>query len=556
MGKKAISNLWGIISETRGDEKLEVYSQFLALYLSQKLQKMSFEEVLINIDDEKVKWALQDVFEEQGNLIEKFKKLSVLSDQDWLEVIEELPLFDNRENGVEKTPISIITLADRLLDIQREDTILDICSGSGNTLAHLSMGRDIALAGVEINPQSYIKSKLLLDILNKDTTNIILENALKADISVFRANKVFVNGPMGLRVPKEIYEEVIDNKYNGTAYEELLPNYDSTWLFVLDAVLHSDFEKIVVVMNESPLVNNRDSIIRKQLIQDGLIEAVIDLPGGLLDYTSIPVSLLVLSKNNNNVSFIDATKLGTKKRNKTILKEDEIKEIIKALEINSEISTNRSVSEIENEDFLLSSKRYLIPDLPFENTIQLKDVVKAINRGAVISNKDLEKIESKKPTPYQYLELNNFTNGIVDNELLFLKTIDSSLERHVIKNDSLIISKMSPFKVGYIEKKERQILVNGNFYFIEVNENKINPKYLEAYLQSELGMKELRKYEKGSVMKTISIRDLEKVKIPLLTTEEQDKIGKDFELLKREQKVIIDRISRIQEEKNNIMEVR
>ena len=81
------------------------------------------------------------------------------------------------------------------------------------------------------------------------------------------------------------------------------------------------------------------------------------------------------------------------------------------------------------------------------------------------------------------MELNNFTNGIVDNGLLFLKTIDSSLERYVIKNDSLIISKMSPFKVGSIEKK-RQILVNDNFYFIEVNENKINPKYLEAYCEN------------------------------------------------------------------------
>lgn len=556
MDKKIIRDLWEKISETRGERKIEPYSQFLALYLSQKLQRMSLNEIITNIDDEKVKWALQDVFEEQEKLIEEFKQLSILSSQEWLEVIDEIPLFENRENGVQETPISIITLADRLLDIQSKDTILDICSGSGNTLAHLSMGRDIALAGVEINPQAYIQSKLLLDIMNKDTSNIILENALKADISTFDANKVFINGPIGMRVPKEIYEKVIDNKYSRTAYEQILPNYDSTWLFVLDAVLHSDFEKIVVVMNESPLVNNRDSIIRKQLMQDGLVEAVIDLPGGLLDYTSIPVSLLVLSKNNTNTSFVDATKLGTKKRNKTILKEDEIKEIIKALGINSEISTNRAFSEIENEDFILSSKRYLIPDLPYENTVQLKNVVKAINRGAVISNKNLKEIESKKPTPYQYLELNNFTDGIVDNELLFLKTIDSSLERHVIKKDSLIISKMSPFKVGFIEKKERQILVNGNFYFIEVNENKINPKYLEAYLQSELGMRELQKYEKGSVMKTISIRDLEKIMIPLLTTEEQDKIGKDFELLKREQKVIIDRINRIQEEKSNIMEVR
>ncbi|WP_053217761.1 N-6 DNA methylase [Virgibacillus senegalensis] len=551
-----INDLLRVVSETRGDGKQEPYSQFIALYLSQKLRKLGFEEILTNIEDEKVKWALKDVYEENSDLIEEFKQISILSDKEWLEIIEQTSIFDNRENTIQKTPISIIKLTDRLLDIRNKDSILDICSGLGITLAQLSIEKDIALMGVEINSQAYIQSKLLLDIMNKDTSNIILGNALKTDISVFEANKVFINGPLGLRVSKDIYDEVLNKKFSATAYEELIPNYDSTWLFVLDTVLHSNFEKVVVVMNEAPLVNNRDALIRKQLMKDGLIEAIIDLPGGLLDYSGIPVSLLVLSKNNSNVSFVDATKLGTKKQHKTFLKDDDIEKIIKAIEVDGQLSKTCNFEVIENEDFIFSSKRYLIPDLPYENTVQLKDVVKTINRGAMISNKNLKEIESETSTPYQYLALNNFTNGIVDKKLPFIKKIDPSLEKHVIKNDSLIISKMSPFKVASIEQKEKQILVNGNLYFLEIDENKINPKYLEAYLQSEFGMRELQKYEKGTMMKTISIRDLEKIMIPVLTEEEQNKIGKAYDLLKREQEVTLERIKRIEEEKNNIMEVR
>lgn len=551
-----INDLIRVVGEARGDVKQESYLQFIALYISQKLQKMGFEEILTNIGDEKVKRALKDVYEENFNLIEEFKQISKLSDKEWLEIIEQISIFDNRENTIQKTPISIIKLAESLLDIRNKDSILDICSGLGITLAQLSMDKDIALMGVEINPQAYIQSKLLLNIMNKDTSNIILGNALKTDISVFGANKVFINGPLGLRVSKYIYDEVLNKKFNGTAYEELIPNYDSTWLFVLDAVLHLNFEKVVVVMNEAPLVNNRDALIRKQLMKDGLIEAIIDLPEGLLDYSGIPVSLLVLSKNNSNVSFVDATKLGTKKRHKTVLRDDDIEKIIKAIGVDGQLSKTCKFEVIENEDFILSSKRYLIADLPYENTVQLKDVVKTINRGAMISNKNLKEIESETPTPYQYLALNNFTNGIVDKKLPFIKKVDPSLEKHVIKNDSLIISKMSPFKVTSIEQKEKQILVNGNLYFLEIDKNKINPKYLEAYLQSELGMRELQKYEKGTVMKTISIRDLEKIIIPVLTEEEQNKIEKVYDLLKREQEVTLERIKRIEEEKNNIMEVR
>ncbi|MHA6250374.1 N-6 DNA methylase [Oceanobacillus sp. CAU 1775] len=554
--EKSINDFLRVVNETRRDVEQESHSLFTALYLSQKLQKMQFEEVLRNTEDEKVRSILKEVYEDNFNLIEEFKQMPILLDKEWLDVIEQISTFGNRENAIQKTPISIIELVAQLLDIQDKDSILDVCSGLGITLAHLSMKKDAELLGVEINPQAYIQSKLLLDIMNKDSSKIILDNALKTDISQLDANKIFINGPLGLRVQKDIFEEVINTKFSGTAYEELIPNYDSTWLFILDAVLHSNFEKLVVVMNEAPLVNNRDALIRKQLMKDGLIEAIIDLPGGLLDYTAIPVSLLVLSKNNLNVSFVDATKLGATKRHRTVLQDDAIKEIIKSLERDSEISKTCTFEEIEKEDFTLSSKRYLIPDLPFEKTLSLKEVVKSIDRGAMISNKNLKEIVTETHTPYQYLALNNITNGIVSKKLPFIKEIDSSLEKHVIVSHSLIISKMSPFKVTSIENKNNQILVNGNLYFLEVDNNKINPKYLEAYLQSELGIRELKKYEKGNAMKTISIRDLEKVMIPLLTEEEQDKIGKAYDLLKREQEVTLERIKRIEEEKNNIMEVR
>lgn len=544
------------MNKEKEDSNLDYHSFFVALYLSQKLKSKTFEAIIASFEDEKIQSVIQNVYEEETKLIEELNQLPLLSEKEWLDIVFKTPLFDYGNTKIEKTPISIIKLANKLLEIKKQDSILDIGSGLGVTLAYLSMQNDIKLMGIEIVLQEYIYSKLLLDAMNKDTSNVIFGNVYQTDLTTFKSNKIFINGPLGLRVSKDIYNEVIDKKFKGTTYEKLIPKLDGAWLFVLDAVLHSNFEKIVVVLNEAPLVNNRDIYIRKQLLKDGLVEAVIDLPEGLLDYSNVAVSMLVLSKNNKKVTFVDATKLGTKNRRQTELIDDDIEIIINALEKDGKISKTCEFKEIENEDFIFSSKRYLMPDLPFENTVQLKDVVKSINRGAMVSSKNLEELKSEDPTPYQYLSLNNFTNGLVDKNLPYIHQINSSLEKHVIKKDSLIISKMAPFKVAFIKIEDTQILASGNLYFLEVDESKINRKYLEAYLQSELGMREFLKFEKGTVMKTISISDLEKIKIPLLTEEEQKKIGDKFELLNQEYQVHLENIKRIEEEKKNIMDVR
>lgn len=312
MKKNTFETLWEVMDHVRGSADLDHHSMFIALYISQKLKK-TIDEIIANFDDEPIKSALQKVSGENGNVIERFQQLPILSDIEWLEFVTKTSIFEYNDTGIQKTPISIIKLVDQLLEIKDNDSLLDVCSGIGVTLAYLSMDKDVKLMGIEINEQTYIHSKLLLDVIHKNTTKIIFADALKTDLTPFNANKVFINGPIGFKFPKDKYEDIFEKKFSRTNYEKLIPKHDSSWIFVLDAILHSNFEKIVVVMNEASLVNNREIMIRKQLIEDGYIEAVIDLPEGLLDYSNIPVSLLILSKNNKNVKFVDATKLGSKK---------------------------------------------------------------------------------------------------------------------------------------------------------------------------------------------------------------------------------------------------
>ena len=59
-------------------------------------------------------------------------------------------------------------------------------------------------------------------------------------------------------------------------------------------------------MNNAGLYKLPDAEYRKLLVDNGLIEAVISLPEKIFaPYTSIPVTLLVLSRNNKQIKFIN-----------------------------------------------------------------------------------------------------------------------------------------------------------------------------------------------------------------------------------------------------------
>jgi type I restriction enzyme M protein len=71
--------------------------------------------------------------------------------------------------------------------------------------------------------------------------------------------------------------------------------------------------------------------IRKQLIEDNLLDAVIGLPANLFFGTSIPACILIFKKNRTSkkVLFIDASKTFDKDKNQNILNESHINKILK-----------------------------------------------------------------------------------------------------------------------------------------------------------------------------------------------------------------------------------
>lgn len=129
--------------------------------------------------------------------------------------------------------------------------------------------------------------------------------------------------------------------------------------------------------------------IRKYLVDNNFVDAVIQMPSNLFFGTSIATCLLILKKNrkDNKVSFIDASEIYTKATNNNKLSEENIQTILKYYQDKENVDHLVSVVEqedIANEDYNLSVSTY----------VEAKDTREKID--IKVLNKQIEEIVKKE----------------------------------------------------------------------------------------------------------------------------------------------------------------
>ncbi len=454
----------------------------------------------------------------------------------------------------ESSPDSISKLVCKLLDINANDIVIDFGSGNGNFLEYVYQTYKNHLNyGVELNTDAYIISNIV-KLSTESKIQYIQGNVLSQNFETLNANKIFTFPPLGTRW-SHISKYINKNQNLSDYFQETNKLISGEWGFAISALINQkEGGKSVVLMSNPGTWNKSDEQIRKNLLQEGKIEGVILLPENLLDKTSISVSLIVFSQNNLSVRMVDATKMFAKGRKSNILKDDNIEDIYSAYMNESKVSKLIDIKEIANQEYILNPIRYIDEDVSFESSVLLGDLCKSINRGSMITSSELNELSSNHATSFRYLMLQNIHDGKIDDNLPYIKTIDSNMEKYCLKKDSLIISKISPFKVAHFNGDDKKVLANGNLYFIEINDKKVNPYFLEMFLQSEMGMSQLNRYAKGTAMKSISIQDLKIIKIPNISRQKQDELALQYQDLTEEIDLINHQLEYIKNKKSKLIE--
>ena len=335
-------------------------------------------------------------------------------------------------NGTEETPESIIKLAQRILAVKPGDRVADLCCGYGSFLYECAKEEPAAeYTGYDINTNSYLIAKVRSCLVNSHI-NIILRDIFSLDENPPQElfDKIFSNYPF--RLP-------LRNLGGGAKFIEKLsaqfPGFSkatsSDWIFnAMICKLLSESGKAIGIMTNGSTWNSIDTSMRQYFVENGLIESVIALPGRMFEYTAIATSLIVMSKGNQNVRIVDATKVCQQGRRYNEFSAEDIETIVSALDVDSEYSRSIDLDELRKNEYTLSLSRYLKEELSFSNATPFEDVIKSITRGAPCTAKQLDEMVSDSVTTMQYLMLSNIQNGMIDNKLPYLSFIDPKYEKY------------------------------------------------------------------------------------------------------------------------------
>ena len=434
-----------------------------------------------------------------------------------------------------QTPEITCRLINSILEIDKDDEVLDIGSAYGNYLISVNNYCDYKkLYGVEIKETLSLISKLRLAVLAKDY-QIDTNDLFNLDFNC-KYDKVFCNYPWGYRVEK--YQlDFIREKMNQMRFNwNKIGNSSFDWTFI-DIMLTTmkNTGKAATIMTAGPLFKVSDELFRKDLVDSGLIESIIKIPV-LTKYTAIDQYLVIFSEGNKQIKFVDLASKCSKSMNGTFSIPMDL--IVDMLDTNTDNKYIKFVSneEISNNGYLLKLENFIDKkEIKYYNPTKLSNYVVDVFRGYQMTSKEQEALQDENGN-YEILMISDINDGEISENLTRIHSDENKYERYLLKeNDLIISSKGTRIKIAVVDKiADRKIIANGNLIVLRLDTEKLNPYYLETFLNSSSGQTILNQIQTGSVIISINPSRLVEITISTLPIEKQNKIA-DLYKSKRKQ---------------------
>lgn len=466
----------------------------------------------------------------ESNLYNICKFLDEMSEEKLINIIsDDFGIYSRYNIG---TPNSINELCYKILEHNNSgNDVLDICSFTGNFLTYYAKKQpSYYYSGIEISTRSNLVAQLRLNILN--VKNELFNNNVFDYNTNKKYDKIFCNYPLGVKLDDHAvnYLNNINNRINYIYTNKT----SSSWAFI-NIVINSlkDTGKAIVVMNNAGLysLKNSDVEFRKLLVSGGYIESVISLPEKLFANTSIPVTLLVLSNNNDKIKFINAEKMIQNKKLINSAKLLNIEEILNEYANISDSSYTKIIDnkELVNENFNLHVQNYMgIENLEIKFPRILNELCFDVYRGYQISANDINLNSEPQEGLLEHKIVNivNIIDGIIENNLTKIYLEDGKLNKYLLKNKDLLVTlKGAITRFSVVELKENERLIpSGNFTVLRLDTSIVNPYYLKMFFESSKGNAIINSIKSGGALPSINISQLKDIKVPVPPIEEQNKI--------------------------------
>lgn len=347
------------------------------------------------------------------------------------------------EKGEFYTPGNIVDLMTRIIQPyhapgKESCSVYDPCCGSGGMFVqsaefiekHKGNKKEVTIYGQEENPQTYKLARMNLAIrgLSCDLGNENASTFTKDKHSDLRADYILANPPFNLKDWRTEEQLVNDARWNG--YEvPPVSNANYAWILHMLSRLSYDGTAAFLLANGALGVDGVEQRIRKRLIENNKIEAIIILPREMFYATPISVTLWICGNNKkektilrngenvelrnreNEILFIDARTLGDNGKNDDgfiNLTEEDKDKIAKTIfnwqskdyknlyKDEDEFCYSASLNEIKSKNYTLVPSKYITfvdHDYDIDYEKELKKIKSELKEFLELDNLALEELK-------------------------------------------------------------------------------------------------------------------------------------------------------------------
>lgn len=277
------------------------------------------------------------------------------------------------------TPTSVSALLAKLARPKAGDMIVDPACGSGSLLIRAAEevgGENYALFGQEMNGSTWALAKMNMFLHSRDAARIewcdtLNSPALIQGDKLMAFDVVVANPPFSLDKWGE--ENAAKDPFK-RFWRGIPPKSKGDYAFIshMIEIAKPGAGRVAVVVPHGVLFRGAaEGKIRRKLIEENLLDAVIGLPANLFTTTGIPVAILVFDRSREqgganagrtDILFIDASREFTPNRNQNALEDTHIAKILDTFTHRREVerySHNATAAEIAENDFNLNIPRYV-----------------------------------------------------------------------------------------------------------------------------------------------------------------------------------------------------
>lgn len=287
-------------------------------------------------------------------------------------LIERFAGDAGKKGGEFFTPPQVSVLLAKLLAPKKGDRICDPSCGSGSLLIRVAdeIGdRDFALYGQESNGSTWALCRMNMFLHDKDSARIEWGDTLRnpkliEGDSLMKFDIVVANPPFSL--DKWGADRVAADRFN-RFHRGIPPKSKADFAFIthmIETTIEGTGRVGVIVPHGVLFRGGAEGKIRRQLIEENLLEAVIGLPANLFYGTGIPAAILIFNrgKKTSDVLFIDASREYEDAKNQSRLRAEDIDKITatyRKFKSVDKYAYRATIEEIQENDFNLNIPRYV-----------------------------------------------------------------------------------------------------------------------------------------------------------------------------------------------------